>query len=120
MINLCEYVWELIPSTVTPRFVGQMPTLSTEGVSMEDYNGGINTTYLGMPETIFKPILRFFIRTKDYTQGKSFAQAIQNALHEYTDESLLGILAVGSPGYLGKSAEKLHEFQLMYQVTLKE
>lgn len=120
MTNLSEYIVNLIPETVAPKFVGELPSLSTEGVAIAVFNSGVNTTYFGTPEAIYRPVVRVIVRHKDYPTGCMFAQTIQETLRDYTDETLLSVTAVGTPNYLGRSAEKLHEFQSLYQILLKE
>lgn len=150
MTNLSEYIVNLIPETVAPKFVGELPSLSTEGVAIAVFNSGVNTIYFGTTEAIYRPVVRVIVRHKDYPTGCIFAQTIQETLHGYavkksgttwqnlkdtrtweklldttwgdikTDETLLSVTAVGTPNYLGRSAEKLHEFQSLYQILLKE
>lgn len=154
MTNLSEYIVSLLPKTVTPKFVGDLPSLSAEGVAVAVYHSGVNTNYFGTTTALYRPVVRISIRHKDYPTGCAFAQSIHETLHDYTevkkpratwrdllgttwedlldttwgylynntytDGTLLSVTAVGTPNYLGRSAEKLHEFQSLYQILLKE
>lgn len=118
--TLCEHVLQFLPESVSPGFVGEMPSLSAEGVAVMLFDGGINTQFFGMKDTLFRPVLKFVIRTSDYEKGAEWMQTIKDTFHEFTSEEISQMDIVGSPMYLGRTEEKLHEFQVTFQTIVKE
>lgn len=118
--TLCEHVLEFLPESVTPKFVGEMPSLSDEGVAVMLFDGGINTQYLGMKDTLFRPVLKFVIRIANYPKGAEWMQIIKDTFHEFSSDEISQMDIVGSPMYLGRTEEKLHEFQITFQTIVKE
>ena len=119
--NLCEYIWNLIPQKEVPkRFIGDMPSLSDEGVALAITDGQEVTSFFGTPSTLARPNLRCFVRTKEYRLGATLSRNVYSAIQGYHDEDILGIVVQGSTNYLGKNEEKLHEFQTNFKVLVKE
>lgn len=130
--KLAEYIYalEVFPEVVKPRFIGELPSLSDvgcgivllDGISSLEYfaprASGVTTPQEG--ESLFRPIIRFMIRTKTYPEGAEWAELIKDALHRYTDDTLLQCMFQGAILYLGRSPEKLHEFQLTFLTIVKE
>nr|DAF09629.1 MAG TPA: hypothetical protein [Caudoviricetes sp.] len=119
--NLCEYIWNLIPQKDVPkRFIGDMPSLSDEGVALAITDGQEVTSFFGSSSTLARPNLRCFVRTKEYRLGATLSRNVYSAIQGYHDEDVLGIVVQGSTNYLGKNEEKLHEFQTNFKVLVKE
>lgn len=118
--NLGEYIKGILPESVSPVFVGELPSLSTEGVAINLYDGNPNTEFLGMNNTIYYPLVQIVIRTLTYDKGATFMKDIRETLQYFTSEDIMGILQVGSPLYLGRNEQKLCEFQLTFQIIVKE
>lgn len=119
--NLCEYIWNLIPQKDVPkRFIGDMPSLSDEGVALAITDGQEVTSFFGSPDTLARLNLRCFVRTKEYRPGATLSRNVYSAIQGYHDEDVLGIVVQGSTNYLGKNEEKLHEFQTNFKVLVKE
>ena len=118
--RLGEYIQGILPEEVTPIFVGELPSLSTEGVAITLYDGNSNTEFLGMPDTIYRPIVQVVIRTQTYDKGAEYAEGIRKALQCFNSDEVLSILQVGSPLYLGRNEQKLCEFQLTFKTIVKE
>lgn len=120
MSTLCEHIVNVLPELTKPVFVGDMPSVSTEGVAISQYDGNANTEYLGMSTTVFAPIIKVYVRTIDYKEGDSIVQQIKGTLHRRVDDVMMSCLLVGSPMYLGRGPEKLHEFQLTFNISVEE
>lgn len=118
--TLCEHVLQFLPEYVEPKFVGEMPSLSDEGVAVMLFDGGINTQFFGMRDTLFRPVLKFVIRCADYKKGAAWMQSIKDTFHQFKSDEIVEMTVVGSPMYLGKTEEKLHEFQVTFQTIVKE
>lgn len=120
--GLCEYLWTHIPSTVAPRFVGDIPSQSEEGVSLSINNGEDNTVFFATNEVLYRPYVQCFIRTDRYVKGEVFASKVIQALDKFQDleNGILCVVLQGSPTYLGKNEDKLHEFQLMFRSVVLE
>ena len=122
MEGLCEYLWTRIPDTVAPRFVGDIPSQSEEGVSLSMVNGEENVRFFSTNEVLYRPYIQCFIRTSKYVRGDVFASRVIQALDKFydLDKGILNIVLLGSPTYLGKNEDKLHEFQLTFRSIILE
>lgn len=120
--QLCEYLWNLIPSSVKPRFVGDIPSQSDEGVALSLYGTDMITRYFGTPTTIHSQLVQCKIRTQKYTKGTKFMQQIKQSLDKYHNEKdgILSVLLLDGDNDLGVNEEKLHEFQLTFKILAKE
>lgn len=118
--NLCEHIATILPELDFSIFIGDMPSLSDEGVSINLYDGDYNTEFFGMPKSIFRPLIRIFIRSKEYKKGLNTANIIKDTLHKRQDDLISSMLMQGYVMYLGKSEEKLNEFQLNFTVIVEE
>ncbi|HHW90935.1 MAG TPA: hypothetical protein GX745_08555 [Clostridiales bacterium] len=127
--KLGEYIYalEVFPKAVKPKFIGELPSLSDVGCGIVLLDGMSSLEYFAPRATtpqegasLFTPIIRFVIRTKTYPEGAEWSELIKDALHRYTDDTLLQCMFQGAVLYLGRSSEKLHEFQLTFSTIVKE
>lgn len=116
-----EKLQGLLPVTI-PSTIGDLPSTSANGVSIVLYNGNFNTEYFGgrKGSTVFQPIVKFVVRNSSYEEAKKWVDAVKDTLHRHTDDYFLSILLSGSPLYLGRSDQKLHEFQMVFSIQLVE
>lgn len=118
---ICEYLWEQIPSTVAPRFVGELPSQAEEGVALSPGEGEENIYYFSQEDTLRKPYVTCYIRTREYTKGEQFSSQVVEALDKFHDDDwILSCTLVGTPTYLGRNEDKLHEFQVVFKIIVKE
>ncbi len=126
MANLEEYIYALdaFPKDVSPTFVGEPPSLSTDGCGLVLIDGPDALEYFGATTTtdtsLFQPLVRFILRTSDYSTGASWATSLRSALHRYHDDVILSCMVVGSVLYLGCGEDKVHEHQLTFKTIIKE
>lgn len=120
--QLCEYLWNLIPSSVKPRFVGDIPSQSDEGVALSLYGTETITRFFGSSTSLIDQMVQCKIRTKKYGKGTKFMQQIRDTLDKYYNEEdgILSVILTDGDSYLGVNEEKLHEFQLIFKTTVKE
>lgn len=118
--HLGEYIQQLLSKKVSPVFVGDLPSLSTEGVAIILADGEVNTSYFGMKNTIYYPLITIAIRTAEYAVGSKYCETIREILHEHTSEKILGIAQQGAVMYLGRNEQKLCEFQLTFRIIVEE
>ena len=118
---IAERVYELLP-TEWPLVIGDLPSTNNVVVGIMEYDGATSTEYFGDKDgsSIYGPIVMIVIRHTSYATGQQWATQIRDTLHRYHDDSILSILLVGSPIYLGRSPEKLHEFQVTFRTQVKE
>ena len=111
----------LLPSSL-PATIGDLPGTSQNAVCIMLYNGNPNTEYFGSSDssTVYQPIVKIVVRNQSYEQAASWIKLIKEALHRHVDDYFMSILLVGSPLYLGKSDQKLHEFQIVFRIQVKE
>ena len=118
---IAERVYELLP-TEWPLVIGDLPSTSSVVVGIMEYDGATSTEYFGGKDSssIYGPIVKIVIRHTSYATGQQWATQIKDTLYRYHDDSILSILLVGAPIYLGRSPEKLHEFQVTFRTQVKE
>lgn len=103
-----------------PLFIGDLPSTKEECICILEYDGYSSTEYFKQYGSILNPLIKIVIRTDSYEAGKSYSNRVKEILHRYHGDSILSILIVGAPMYLGRSETKLHEFQVTFQVQVKE
>lgn len=118
---IADYIYNLLPSTL-PRVIGELPSTKENIVGIVEYDGSTSTEYFGgsKDSSILNPIIKILVRNVSYEQGQTWTELIKDTLHRYQDQKLLSVLLVSTPLYLGRSAEKLHEFQVTFKIQVKE
>jgi hypothetical protein len=127
---VAEKIYDLLPQK-WPLVLGDLPATADVVVGIIEYDGATSTEYFGggdryayneTPKSIFNPIVKIVIRHESYSEGQTWAEEVKNTLHRYYDEytGILSILMVGTPMYLGRNEQKLHEFQVTFNITVKE
>lgn len=113
-----EYLQDLLKSLKLPITIGDLPGSTENHISLILFGSYHNSEYMGAREctTIYNPIVRFIIRNISYDEGKTWVEKIQYALHRYHDDRIISMFLLGSPHYLGRNEQKLHEFQLTFDV----
>lgn len=117
---IAEAVKDLLDKSL-PIVIGDLPATNQNIIGIVEYDGDTSTEYFGTSNnSISNPIIKVVARHSDYEIGDQWIKQIKDALHRYHDDFFLSILTVGSPSYLGRSAEKLHEFQTIFKTQVKE
>ena len=118
---IAEYIYDLLPGD-WPKVIGDLPATSTTIVGVMEYDGATSTEFFGSQQnnSMLRPIVKIVIRHTSYEIGQQWATEAKEILHRYHDDKLLNVLLVGTPIYLGRSPEKLHEFQVTFSIIIKE
>lgn len=118
---IAEYIYDLLPND-WPKVIGDLPATSTTIVGVMEYDGATSTEFFGSQHnnSMLRPIVKIVIRHTSYEIGQQWATEAKEILHRYHDDKLLNVLLVGTPIYLGRSPEKLHEFQVTFNTIIKE
>lgn len=116
---LAERVFDLLPETL-PKYIGDLPSTADNAVALIEHDGYDNTEYFATYSTLYAPLLRIIVRHSSYATAEHWVQTICKALHRYHDDTLLSVLLVGTPVYLGRGSTKLHEFQITFKFQVKE
>lgn len=121
-MNICEYIYSILPATLKPKFVGEVPSQSEEGIAIALTDGEDSDLFFGSGATLARPYVQIVVRTKEYAKGSKFCNQIIETLDRYKQESegILGLWMQGNIDYLGKTEEKLHEFELTFKSMLLE
>ena len=118
---IAEQIKTLLPDT-WPLTIGDLPSPNVEAVCIVEFDGSYNTHYFGKGSgnMIGQPIVKIVGRSASYQTGASWMDQAKEILNRYHSDELLGITLVGAPMYLGRNAQKFHEFQVTFQVQVKE
>jgi hypothetical protein len=119
---VAEKIHDLLPQE-WPLFIGDLPSTSDVAVGIVEYDGATSTEFFGATNnSLFNPIVKIVLRHTEYSIGREWSKIIQDTLHRYHNEDtgILSILMVGSPMYLGRNEQKLHEFQVTFNISIKE
>ena len=118
---IAEKLYNLLPAE-WPKVLGDLPATSQEVVGIVEYDGATSTEYFGPADSssVLAPIVKVVIRSLGYEQGQLWANAVKSTLHRYHDDTMLSVLLVGAPMYIGRTTEKLHEFQVTFKIQVKE
>lgn len=119
---ILEYLWDMIPLSVKPRFIGDIPSASDEGVSLTVEGSTEIARYFQPACRLVSQTVLCNIRTKKYTTGNKFLQLVKQSLDNKKDEEkgILSVTLQTSDDYLGINEEKLHEFQVLFKAIVKE
>lgn len=119
---VAEKIRDLLPQD-WPLVLGDLPSTNDVVVGIIEYDGDGSTEFFGkVHESLFNPIVKIVIRHTSYPEGQELADAVKDTLHRFhnKDIGILSILMVGTPMYLGRNAQKLHEFQVTFNISTKE
>ena len=129
---VAEKIHDLLPQD-WPVVIGDLPSTVNTVVGIIEYDGVGSTEYFGTSDkmakrsettgvSIFHPIIKVVIRHTSYSEGQEWADEVKDTLHRYHNEDMgiLSILMAGTPMYLGRNEQKLHEFQVTFNITVKE
>lgn len=118
---VAERIRQLLPKD-WPVVIGDLPATNDTTIGIVEYDGATSTEYFGTQQdsSVFAPIVKIVFRGKSYLECRDWAQETKTTLHRYHDDVLLSVLMVGSPRYLGRSAENLHTFQIVFKTQVKE
>ena len=117
---VAEKIYDLLPQD-WPLVIGDLPSTVDIVVGIIEYDGATSTEYFGSDsKSAFNPIVKIVIRHNSYPTGQAWAEEVQNVLHRYHNEDIgiASILMVGAPMYLGRNEQKLHEFQVTFNISV--
>lgn len=121
---IADNVKALLPSD-WPLNIGDLPSPNVEAVCIIEFDGYYNTQYFGRgPGTMIgQPLVKIIGRSASYETGEFWMEECKRRLNRYIgedDDEILSITMVGTPSYLGRNNQKFHEFQVTFQVKVKE
>lgn len=121
---IADSVKALLPSD-WPINIGDLPSPNVEAVCLIEFDGYFNTQYFGMRygTLITEPLVKIVGRSASYQRGEYWMDESKRILNRYVggdDSEILSITMVGTPTYLGRNTQKFHEFQVTFQVKVKE
>lgn len=113
-----QHIYDLLPATL-PKVIGDLPSTTTDMVAIILYNGASNLEYFQF-DTVYKPVVKLVVRNRSYEEAQQQIQDIKNALHKHSDDFFMSIYMQGYPVYLGRDEQKLHVFQIVFNIQVKE
>lgn len=113
-----QHIYNLLPETL-PKVMGELPSTATNAVGIILFNGVANLEYFHC-DTVYQPVVKIVVRNSSYEEAQQQILVIRNALHKHSDDFFMSIFMQGYPVYLGKDDQKLHEFQIVFNIQVKE
>lgn len=113
-----QRIYDLLPSTL-PKVIGDLPATATDAVAIILFNGVANLEYFQF-DTVYQPVVKIVIRNSSYEEAQQQISTVKSALHKHSDDYFLSIFMQGYPVYLGRDEQKLHEFQVVFNIQVKE
>ena len=113
-----QHIYDLLPAELT-KVIGDLPGGSSNCIAIMLYDGPGNEEYFAMG-TIYKPVVKIVVRNQSYEEAQRQVVQIRDLLHKHKDDFFMSIMLVGYPLYLGRGEQKLHEFQVVFNITTKE
>lgn len=113
-----QHIYDLLPNDFK-KVIGDLPGTQEDVVAIVLFNGSGNDEYFGFT-TVYRPIIKIIVRNRSYEVAQQWVKTIKDTLHRHQDDYFLSILMQGYPLYLGKSEQKLHEFQITFNIRVKE
>lgn len=113
-----QHIKALLPEGL-PSYIGELPSTPNDVIAIMLYGGAGNAEYFTCG-TICRPVIKIVARNQSYVQVQQWIEEIKSKLHKHTDDYFMSILLQGYPMYLGKDEQKLHEFQIVFNIQVKE
>lgn len=113
-----QRIYDLLPTELN-KVIGDLPGGVRNVVAIVLFDGPGNLEYFGR-DTVYCPMIKIVVRNENYGAGQSQVELIKDTLHKHSDDYFLSIMLVGYPMYLGRGEQNLPEFQLTFNIRLKE
>ena len=108
----------LLPKSL-PIVIGDLPGGTSDSIAIKLYDGAANEHYF-QHGAVFRPVIKIVVRHHSYEQAHEWIETIKQILNEHSDEYFMSILLSGYPMYLGRNEQKLNEFQIVFNIRVKE
>lgn len=111
----------LITAGLSDVYIGDLPELKLNCISIRPVDGYVSTRYFGKTD-IKEPLLEVLIRNTDYATGTLNYNVATETLDKLSDEAagILSAFVTGSPGYLGRNANGFGEWHFLVHLSLTE
>ena len=115
-----QHIKQILPEDARQlAYIGELPSAPQDVIAIIMYDGVDSDEYFAA-KSVHRPVVKMVIRNRSYEIAQQLVASIKHALHRYQDDYFLSILMRGYPLYLGKDVQKLHEFQIVFNIQLKE
>lgn len=115
-----QHIKALLPESIQAiSVIGELPSSPQNVIAIMLYNGASNAEYFAFG-TVCAPVVKIVLRNQSYAQLQQYIEDIKKVLHRHHDDYFMSILMQGYPIYLGKDEQKLHEFQIVFNIQVKE
>lgn len=115
-----QHIKALLPEDIkSMTVIGELPSAPEDVIAIVLFNGAENLEYFSFG-TVCAPVIKIVLRNRSYEQAQQHIETIKKTLHRYYDDYFISILMQGYPVYLGKDEQKLHEFQIVFNIKVKE
>lgn len=115
-----HHIKELLPDALQKiAVIGELPSTAKNAIAILLFSGAGNAEYFAC-DTVCTPVIKIVVRNQSYAQAKQYIEELKQVLHKHHDEYFMSIFMQGYPMYLGKDEQKLHEFQIVFNINVKE
>lgn len=115
-----QHIKALFPESLKKfTYIGELPSSPQNVIAVMLFSGSGNAEYFSFG-TVCRPVIKIVLRNQSYEQAQQYIEEIKQVLHRHHDDYFISILMQGYPMYLGKDDQKLHEFQIVFNIKVKE
>lgn len=115
-----QRIKSLLPEEIKAiTVIGDLPSSPQNVIALVLYSGASNAEYFAFG-TVCAPVIKVVLRNQSYDAAQQYIEDIKRVLHRHHDDYFISILMQGYPVYLGKDEQKLHEFQVVFNIKVKE
>lgn len=119
--SVATRIQELIRPQIAKSFVGDFPSLTSDGVAVQLSPGGDTTRYFGGATTnVYRPTVTLVARSESYATAAEWSAIARSVLEGYREGTEMAIFVEAPTEYAGRDESKLHEFLSVYRILVKE
>ena len=118
MLDIPEYLRSKLVEDISSVYIGSWPPHAPNAIAIRLWDGQ-NQEYFGQ-RTIFVPTVLFLIRHEEYAPAMGWCKFIKSKFHQYRSDEIAQMSMRGDILHLGRNAERLHEFQMMFNIMVRE
>ncbi len=117
---IADYLYNVVETDVT-KIIGELNSSQTIAMAFIEQEGSSPIYFFGPAhDSIYRPTVKIVVRHTSYQSGSAEVESVLAQLDKYHDDTLLSVIAVGAPMYIGRLDNQVHEFQVTFSILSKE